>query len=101
MSTKKQIPSFSQMYTTYEGVTESFWDETDVDSSFYRNTLDIALIDSRFVRVSKRFNKKTFALKLFQFRNLKNQQRFFPEEELSVSLKKLAAIVNTLGQFLN
>ena len=46
------------------------------------------------------FQQKNFAFKLFQFFNLKNQQRFILEEELSVSLKEPAAILNTLRQFL-
>ena len=44
--------------------------------------------------------KKIFAFKIFQFCNLKNQQRYIFEEEVSVSLKELAAILNTLRQFL-
>ena len=88
------------MYTTYEEVPESFLEETDVDSYFYNNILDIALIDNRIVRVSKGSNKKNFTFKLFQFCNLKNQQRFILEEEVSVSLKELAAILNILRQFL-
>ena len=100
MSIKKQIPSLSKLYTVYEEVPESFLDETDVDSYFYHNILDIALIDNRIVRVSKSSNKNNFAFKLFQFCNLKNQQRFILEEEVSVSLKELAAILNTLRQFL-
>ena len=43
--------------------------------------------------------KKT-AFKLFQFCNLKNQQRFIFEEDVSVSLEELAAILNTLRHFL-
>ena len=100
MSIKKQIPSLSKLYAIYEEVPETFLDETDVDSYFYHNILDIALIDKRIVRVSKGSNKKIFAFKLFQFCDLKNQQRFILEEEVSVSLKELAAILNTLRQFL-
>ena len=100
MSVKKQISSLSNLYTFYEEVPESFLDETDVDSFFYHNILDIALIDNQIVRVSKGSSKKNFAFKLFQFCNLKNQQRFILEEEVSVSLKALAAILNTLRQLL-
>ena len=100
MSVKKQILSLSKLYTIYEEVPENFLDETDVDSYFYHNILDIALIDNRIVRDIKGSNKKSFAFKLFQFCNLKNQQRFILEEEVSVSLKELAAILNTLRQFL-
>ena len=99
MSVKKQIPSLSKLYTICEEVPESFLDETDVDSYFYHFILDIALIDNRIVRVSQG-SKKVSAFKLFQFCNLKNQQRFILEEEVSVSLKELAAFFNTLRQFL-
>ena len=44
--------------------------------------------------------KKVFAFKLFQFCNLKNQQRFILEGEVSVSLKKIAAFSDILRQFL-
>ena len=62
--------------------------------------MDIALIDNRIVRVSKGSNKKIFAFKLFEFCNLKNQQRFILEEVVSVSLKELADSLSTLRQFL-
>ena len=100
MSVKKQSPSSSKLSTFYEEVPESFSDETDVNRLFYHNILDIALIDNRTVPVSKGANKKLFAFKLFQFCNFKNQQRFFVEEEMSVSSKEIAAILNTLRQFL-
>ena len=58
MSIKKQIPSLSKLYTIYEEVPKSFLHETDVESYFYHNILDIALIDNRIVRVSKGSNKK-------------------------------------------
>ena len=103
MSIKKQIPSLNNLYTIYEEVPGSFLDETetDVDSFFYHIILDIAVIDNRFVRVSKSSNQKIFAFKLFQFCNLKKQQSFFLGEEVSVLLKELAAILNILRQFLN
>ena len=82
MSIKKQIQSLSKFYTIYDEVPESFLDETDVDSYFYHNILDIALIDNWIVN------------------QLKNQQRFNLQEEVSVSLKDLAANLNTLRQFL-
>ena len=100
MSVKKQITSLSKLYRVFVQVPESFLDETDVDSYFYQNILDIALIYNRIVRVSKGSNKIKFAFKLFQVCNLKNQQRVIPEEEVAVSLKKIAAFLNTLRQFL-
>ena len=67
MSVKKQISSLSNLYTIYEEVPEIFLDETDVDSYFYHNNLDIALIDNRIVRVSKVSNKKFLLLSYFTF----------------------------------
>ena len=101
MSIQKQVPSLSKLYTINEEVSESFLDETDVDSYYYRNVLDMALIDNRSVQVSKGSNKKTFAFKLFQTCKLKNQQRFILQEEVSVAKKQFVAILNTLRQFLN
>ena len=95
MCARKHIPSLSKLYTFYGEVPESFLDESDVDSYFYDNILDIAMLGNRIVRVSKGYNKKNFAFKLFQFCKLKNQQRFNVEEEVSVSLKELAAILST------
>ena len=67
MPVKKQISSLSKLYTIYEEVPESFLDETDVDSFFYHNILDIALIDNRIVRVSKGSNKKNLLSNFFSF----------------------------------
>ena len=100
MSVKRKISNLGNLYTIYEEVPESFLDETDVDSYFYHIFLDIVLIDNGIVRVSKGSNKNIFAFKLFRFCNLKHQERFILEEEVSVSLKELAAILNTLRQFL-
>ena len=100
MTLKKQIPSLSKLYTIYKEVHASFFDETVVDSYFYCKILDIALIDKRIVRVSKGSNEKIFAFKRIQFCNLKNHQKFFLGEEVSVSLKKIAPILNFLRQFL-
>ena len=87
MSVKRQTPSLSKLYRIYEEVSESYFDETDVDNYFYHIILAIALVVNRIVRISKGSNKKIFALKLFHFCNLKNQQRFILEEEVSVSIQ--------------
>ena len=44
--------------------------------------------------------KFCFHIKLFHICDLKNQQRFIREVEVTVSLKELAVILNTLRQFL-
>ena len=67
MSIKTQIPNLSKLYTIYEEVLESFPDETDVDSYFYPNILEIALIDNRNIRVSKGSDKKILLSNYFSF----------------------------------
>ena len=77
MSVKKQIPSLCKLYSFYEEIPDDFLDEIDVDSFFYHNIFDISQSQHRKVRVSRGSNKKSFAIKLFQFCNLK-KQKFFP-----------------------
>ena len=89
MSTKKQISSLCKLYSVYEEIPEEFLDETDVDSYFYHDILDISQSHNRIVRVSKGSNKKSFALKVFHFCDSKLQQRFILKEEVSLSKKKL------------
>ena len=101
MSIEKQIPSLSKLYLLYEEVPEKFLDQTDVDSYFYHYILDIALIEKRIVRVSKGSNKIIFAFQLFQFCNLKNQQQFILEEEVSVSFKNLQLFWTSYAKFWN
>ena len=57
MSTKTQISSLCKLYSVYEEIPEQFLDETDVDSYFYHNILDISQCHNRIVRVSKGSNK--------------------------------------------
>ena len=72
MSVKKQIPSLSELYSVYEEIPEEFLDETDVDSCFYHNIVDISQSQHRIVRVSWGSNKKkSFAINLFLFHDLK------------------------------
>ena len=82
MSTKKQISSLCKLYSVYEEIPEEFLDETDVDSYFYYNILDISQSYNRIVRVSKGSNKKSFAFKVFHFCDSKLQQRFILKEEV-------------------
>ena len=42
MFTKNQISSFCKLYSVYEEIPEDFLDETDVDSYFFHNILDIS-----------------------------------------------------------
>ena len=100
MSTKKEISSLSELYSVYEEKPEEILDETDEDSYFYHNILDISQSHHRIVRVSKGSNKKSFAFKMFQFCNSKLQQQFILKEEVSISKKEIESLLDSLGEFL-
>ena len=99
MSVKKQIPSFCKLYSFYEKIPQDFWDETDVDSYFNHNIFDISQSQRRIVQVSRGSNKKSFAIKLFQFCDLKRQQRYILQEEMIISKRELTCLVVSLRAF--
>ena len=100
MSTKKQNSSLWKLYSIYEEITEEILDETDVDSYFCHNILDISQSHHRIVRVSKGSNKKSFAFKVFRFCDSKLQQRFILKEEVSISTKEIEFLLDSLVEFL-
>ena len=100
MSVKKQIPSLCKLYSFYEEIPEEFLDETDVDSCFCHNMFDNSQSQHRIVRVSRDSNKKSFAIKLFQFCDLKTQQRYILQEEVNISKIELTCFVDNLRDFL-
>ena len=89
-----------KLYSVYEEIPEEDLDETDVDSFFYHNILDLSQSYHRNVRVSKGSNKKTFAFKVFHFCDSKLRQRFILEEEVSISKKEIKSLHDNLGEFL-
>ena len=95
MSAKKQISSLCKLYYFYEKLPEEFLDETDVDNYFYHNIFDISQSHHRIVRVSRGFRKKSFAIKLFQFCELKAQQRYILQEEVNISKRELTCLVDS------
>ena len=100
MCVKKQIPSLCKLYSFYEEIPEAFLDGTDVDSYFYHNIFDISQSQHRIVRVSRGSNKKSIAIKLFQFCDFKTQQRYILQEEVNVSKRGLTCLVDNLRDFL-
>ena len=100
MSTKKQISSLCKLYSIYEETPEELLDETDVDSYFYHNFLDISQSHHRIVPVRKGSNKKSFALKVFHFCDSKLRQEFILKEEVSVFKKEIESVLDSLGKFL-
>ena len=97
MSVKEQVPSLRKLFSFYEEIPEEFLDETDVDSFFYHN---ISQSQHRIVRVSRGSNKISFAIKLFQFCDLKTQQRYILQEEVNISKRELTFLVDSLCDFL-
>ena len=75
-------------------------DDTDVDSYFYYNIFDISQSQHRIVLVSRGSNKNSFAIKLFQFCDLKTQQRYILQEEVNISKRELTCLVDNLRDFL-
>ena len=100
MSVKKQIPSLCKLYSFCEEIPEEFLDETDVDSYFYHNIFDLSKCQHRIVRVSRGSNKKSFAIKLFQFCDSKTQQRYILQEKVKISTRELTSLVDSLRDFL-
>ena len=100
MSVKKQIPSLCKLYSFYEEIPEEFLDESDVDSYFYHNIFDISQFQRRIVRVSRGSNKKSFSIKLFQFRELKTQLRYILQEEVNISKREFICLDDNLLDFL-
>ena len=100
MSNKKQISSLCKLCSVYEEVPENFLDKRDVDSHFYHNFLDISQSHHEIVRVSKGFNKKSFAFKEFHFCQSNLQQQFILKEDVSISKKEIDSLLDSLGDFL-
>ena len=99
MSTKKQISSLCKIYSVYEEKPEETSEETDVDSYFFHNILDISESHHRTVRVDKVSNKKSFAFKVFRFCDSKLQQRYFLREEVSTSKKENKTLLDSWENF--
>ena len=95
-----QIPSLCKIFSFYEEIPQEFLDEPYVDSFFYHNIFDISGSHFRIVRVSRGSNKKSFAVKLFQFCDLKTQQRYILQEEVNFSKRELNCLVDSLRDFL-
>ena len=100
ISVKKQIPSLCKVYSIYEETPEEFLDETDTDRYFYHNIFDISQSQHRIVRVSRGSSKNSLAIKLFQFCDLKTQQRYILQEEVNISKRQLTCLVDKLRDFL-
>ena len=100
MSVEKQIPSLCKLYSFYEKIPEEILDETDVDSYFYHNILDLSQSQHRIARVNRGSDKKSSAIKLFQFCDFKTQQGYIVQEAVNISKKELIFLVESLRDFI-
>ena len=100
MSTKRQISTLCKLFSVYKEIPKDFLDETDLDSYFFHNILDLSQSHHRIVRVSKGYNRKSFAFKVFQFCDSKLQQRFFLEGEVRISKKEIESLLDSVGELL-
>ena len=80
--------------------TRRFFERTDVASYFNYKLFDISQSQHRIVQISKGSNKKSFAIKLFQFCDIKTQQRYVLREEMNITKRELIFLVDTLRDFL-
>ena len=99
MSVKKQIPSLCKLYSLYEEKPQEFLDETDVIIFFYRNISDIPQSHHQITRDIRGSNKKSSAIGLFQFCDIKTQQRFILQKEVKISKRELTPLVDSLREF--
>ena len=99
MSVKKQILSLCKLHSFGAEISEKDVAENHEDSYFYQNIFDISQSQHRIESVSKGSNKKSFAIKLFQFCKLKTQQPYILQE-VNVSKRELRPMVDSLRDFL-
>ena len=88
MSVEIQFLSLCKLYSFCEEKPEEFLDETDVDEIFYQNVFEISQFQHRIMRVSRGSNKKSLAIKLFQFCKIKKQRRYILQEEVNFFQKR-------------
>ena len=100
MSINKQIRTLCKRYSFYEEIPQGFLDKTDVDSCFYQKISDICQSQHQIVRGNRGSNKKSIAIKLFQFCDVKTQQRYILEEGVNISKRELTCLVDSLRDFL-
>ena len=100
MSVNKQIPRLCKLYSFYEEIPDEFLIETNVDGYLYHNSFDVSQSQHQIVQVSRVSKKISFAIKLFQFCDIKLQQRYILQEQMNISKTELTFLVDSLHYFL-
>ena len=99
MSSKNQLRALRKLYSIYEEIPEDFLDETDIDSYFFYNLLNISIVEGRLLRVSRSSKTNSFSFKDFKFDSSKLKQRYFHAQEITVTKQELAAGLYQLSDF--
>ena len=89
MSTKKQISSLCNLYSVYEEIPEEYLDETDLDSYFYHNILDISPTNE-FFELAKDPIKIPLHIKCFVFAIQSYSSVLFSRKNSTFQKKKLS-----------
>ena len=99
LSVEKQIPTLTELHSLYEKIPVKGFLETDVDSYFHPSFSDISDSQRRIARVSKGSNKKSFPTTLFQFSELKRQQRYDLQKDVKISKREISSSGRELARF--
>ena len=99
MSVKKQTPSSCKLHSFYDEIPEEFLYEPDVDSFFHHKIFNIFQSQHWIVRVSKISNKKSLAMKLFEFCEKKTQQQYIFQEEVNISGSEISSVADRFSDF--
>ena len=99
MSRKKQISSLCKLYSIYEEIPEEFLEETDVDSYFYHNFLDISQSHHRVVELAKDPTKSLLHSKCFIFAIQSYSSDLFSRKKSTFPKRKLSLYSTVWGNF--
>ena len=97
---QKAISLFVQTLFVFRRRTREAFGQDWRRKLFYHNIFGVSQSRHRMVRFSRSSNKKSFAIKLFQFCDIKTQQRYILQEEVNISRRELTCLVDSLRNFL-
>ena len=96
MFVKKQIPRLCKLHSFYEEMPVDFSDKSDVDGSFNKASLTSRSPSFEKYVLKKSSNKKSFAIKWFQYCDLKTLQHHNLQGVVNISKKELRSLVDSL-----
>ena len=99
MSAKKQTQSLSKLHSIYEEVSEGFFDETDVDNSFYHNTCDISQPHHCIFQISKSSKKEQICHGIFPILRYKNSATIYSQRRNILNQGRKSCPTRQLARF--